>query len=197
MNTVHVIDDDDAMRDSLAFLLEVRGYAPRLYPSATAFLAAGPQALDGCVLTDIRMPGMTGLELVKTLKADGVALPVVVMTGHGDVPLAVEAMKAGVVDFIEKPFTDESLLSAIQAALDQAGQSPDKTRDTAQERIAQLSPREREVLTGVAAGKANKIIAYELDISPRTVEVYRANLMTKLGARNISELMRIALAAGL
>jgi two-component system response regulator FixJ len=195
--TVHVIDDDDAMRDSLAFLLDIQGYAPRLYASATAFLDAGPQSLAGCVLTDIRMPEMTGLDLVKKLKADGVAMPVVVMTGHGDVPLAVEAMKAGVVDFIEKPFSDGALLSAIQTALDQAGQSPEKSRAAAHDRIAQLSPREREVLTGVAAGKANKIIAYELDISPRTVEVYRANLMTKLGARNISEVMRIALAAGL
>jgi two-component system response regulator FixJ len=163
--TVHVIDDDDAMRDSLAFLLDIQGYAPRLYASATAFLDAGPQSLAGCVLTDV--------------------------------PLAVEAMKAGVVDFIEKPFSDGALLSAIQTALDQAGQSPEKSRAAAHDRIAQLSPREREVLTGVAAGKANKIIAYELDISPRTVEVYRANLMTKLGARNISEVMRIALAAGL
>jgi two-component system response regulator FixJ len=196
-NTVHVIDDDDAMRDSLAFLLDIQGYAPRLYSSATAFLGAGPASLTGCVLTDIRMPEMTGLELVRKLKADGVGLPVVVMTGHGDVPLAVEAMKAGVIDFIEKPFSDEALLAAVQTALDSVSQSPGATRDAAQDRIAQLSPREREVLTGVAAGKANKIIAYELDISPRTVEVYRANLMTKLGARNISELMRIALAAGL
>jgi two-component system response regulator FixJ len=194
--TVHVIDDDAAMRDSLAFLLDVHGFSPRLYESAPAFLAARPDLSGGCIVTDVRMPGMTGLELIRRLKADGIDAPVVVMTGHGDVPLAVEAMKAGVIDFIEKPFSDESLLAAVRSALSHRG-GGDAAKREAEQRLSQLSPRERDVLIGVVAGKANKVIAYELDISPRTVEVYRANLMSKTAARNISELMRIALAAGL
>jgi two-component system, LuxR family, response regulator FixJ len=196
---VHVIDDDDAMRDSLAFLLDVQGFAVRVYDSAQAFLDALPEVSAGCVVTDIRMPGMTGLELVRKLKQDGVAMPVVVMTGHGDVGLAVEAMKAGVVDFIEKPFSDEAFIASVKTACALAAEnaSPDETRAEARRRLTDLSPREQDVLNGVVAGKANKIIAFELGISPRTVEIYRANLMTKTGARNISELMRIALNAGL
>lgn len=195
--TVHVIDDDEAMRDSLAFLLDVQGFHTKLYESAVAFLDAMPDLSAGCIVTDIRMPDMTGLELIRKLKDDGVAVPVVVMTGHGDVPLAVEAMKAGVVDFIEKPFSDEALIEAVRAALSYRKEGADQAKREAEQRLAQLSPRERDVLIGVVAGKANKVIAYELDISPRTVEVYRANLMSKTSARNISELMRIALAAGL
>jgi two-component system response regulator FixJ len=196
---VHVIDDDEAMRDSLAFLLDVHGIPARTYDCAAAFLQALPTPCEGCIVTDIRMPDMTGLELIRKLKADGVACPVVVMTGHGDVQLAVEAMKAGVIDFIEKPFSDDVFLGSVRAAL--AHQEPntatDQARLEAQQRLENLSPRERDVLAGVVAGKANKVIAYELDISPRTVEIYRANLMSKTGARNISELMRIALSAGL
>lgn len=195
--TVYVIDDDEAMRDSLAFLLDVHGLNARVYDSATAFLADLPDLSGGCILTDIRMPGLTGLELIRGLKADGIDAPVVMMTGHGDVPMAVEAMKAGVVDFIEKPFSDEALLEAVRAALAHRTTGGDEARREAEQRLSQLSPREREVLAGVVAGKPNKVIAYELDISPRTVEVYRANLMAKTAARNISELMRIALAAGL
>ncbi len=195
--TVHVIDDDEAMRDSLAFLLDIQGFQVRTYDSATAFLEHLPDLAQGCIVTDIRMPGMSGLELTRRLKADGVACPVVVMTGHGDVPLAVEAMKTGVADFIEKPFSDDTLLEAVKTALAQREQKTDQARIEAQARLAPLSARERDVLMGVVAGKANKVIAYELDISPRTVEVYRANLMSKTAARNISELMRIALAAGL
>jgi two-component system response regulator FixJ len=151
------------------------------------------------VVTDVRMPDMTGLELVQAMKSADVQFPVVVMTGHGDVPLAVEAMKAGVVDFIEKPFADEVFLDAVRTALALArqGGGGDQAKAAAEERLAHLTPRERDVLQGVVAGKVNKVIAYELDISPRTVEIYRANLMSKTGARNISELMRIALAAGL
>ena len=194
---VHVIDDDDGLREALAFLLEVNGIEAAFYPSADAFLAALPVA-DGCILTDIRMPGLTGLELVRELDRLGVALPVIVMTGHGDIPLAVEAMKAGVVDFLEKPFEDDHLIGSIREAL-ASGAEPEQNarRDEARERLCQLSPRERDVLTGVVQGKLNKQIAFELEISPRTVEIYRANLMAKTGARNIAELMRIALAAGL
>ncbi len=195
---LHVIDDDDGLRDALAFLLKVNGVNAQFYESGDAFLAALPVA-EGCLLTDVRMPGITGLELVRELKSRGVELPVIVMTGHGDIPLAVEAMKAGVIDFIEKPFSDDVLLAAIQAAFERLKDDvePDAARVAAESRLAQLSPREREVLAGVVEGKLNKVIAYDLEISPRTVEIYRANLMSKTGARNVAELMRIALAAGL
>ncbi|MBI1407445.1 MAG: response regulator [Caulobacter sp.] len=195
---VHIIDDDAPLRDSLAFLLEMQDFAPRLYESADAFMAALTPAIEGCIITDVRMPGMTGVDLARSLKARGVSLPVIVMTGHGDVPLAVEAMKAGVADFIEKPFSDDTILGAIRGALKSV--QPDSAataRAEALERLAGLSPREQDVLHGVIAGKANKVIAHELEISPRTVEIYRANLMTKTGARNMPELMRLALAAGL
>ncbi|WP_332660910.1 response regulator FixJ [Brevundimonas sp.] len=195
---LHVIDDDAGMRDALAFLLDVNGVDARFYESGDAFLAALPVEA-GCLLTDIRMPGITGLELVRELKNRGVDLPAIVMTGHGDIPLAVEAMKAGVVDFIEKPFSDDVLIAAIGSAFERLKNEvePDAARLAAGERLAQLSPRERDVLAGVVEGKLNKVIAYELEISPRTVEIYRANLMSKTGARNVAELMRIALAAGL
>lgn len=191
---VHVIDDDDGLRDALAFLLDVNGIQARCYASADAFLDALPIA-EGCILTDVRMPGMTGIELVHALKLRGSRLPVIVMTGHSDVPLAVEAMKAGAVDFIQKPFADEHLVAALRAALALPG--PAATPAAGADRLAHLSPRERDVLRGVADGKPNKQIAFELSISPRTVEIYRANLMAKTSARNIPELMRIALAAGL
>lgn len=195
---VHVVDDDAAMRKSLAFLLEINNFDVRLYPSALELLAALPLE-RGCILTDIRMPEMTGLELVRRLKAEQCDCPVIAMTGHGDVALAVEAMKAGVVDFIEKPFADAALVEAIRGAL-AASASPSVPRDARQAaaaRLEALSPRERDVLVGVIEGKLNKVIAYELEISPRTVEIYRANLMTKTGARNMAELMRLALSAGL
>lgn len=195
---VHVIDDDDGLREALAFLLEVNGIDARFYSSANAFLEALPVA-NGCIVTDIRMPGLNGLELVRELRRRGSLIPVIVMTGHGDIPLAVEAMKAGVVDFIEKPFNDDHLLGSIGNALaaHRAAEGPDALRAKAEGRLAQLSPRERDVLNGVVEGKLNKQIASDLEISPRTVEIYRANLMTKTGARNVAELMRIALAAGL
>ena len=195
---LHVIDDDDGLREALAFLLEVNGIEARFYESGDAFLAALPVEA-GCLLTDVRMPGLTGLELVRELKARGLEMPVVVMTGHADVPLAVEAMKAGVVDFIEKPFGDDVLIDAIRAAFERLNDrsEPGEARLAAQARLAPLSPRERDVLAGVVEGKLNKVIAYDLEISPRTVEIYRANLMSKTGARNVAELMRIALAAGL
>lgn len=195
---VHVIDDDEAMRDSLAFLLDMQGFETRVYESAVAFLEALPDIPGGCVLTDVRMPGLSGLELIDHLREQGSDLAVVVMTGHGDVPMAVEAMKAGVVDFIEKPFADDVLLRAVRGALDRQGSPQDDGgRKEAEARLVSLSPRERDVLAGVVAGKANKVIAHDLGISPRTVEIYRANLMTKTGARNMAELMRLALLAGL
>jgi two-component system, LuxR family, response regulator FixJ len=195
---VHVIDDDEAMRDSLSFLLDTAGVAARTYDSAVAFLAAADDLAPGCILTDIRMPQMNGLELARHLKARGLPHPVIVITGHGDLQLAVEAIRAGVVDFIEKPFDDETLLRAVRSALDEgkrAVQATDEKRRFA-DMLTTLSPREQEVLRGVVDGKANKIIAYELGISPRTVEVYRANVMTKTGAGSLSELVRMSILAG-
>lgn len=196
---IHVVDDDPAMRDSLSFLLDVNGFAPKAYETADAFLAGAAIELPTCVVSDIRMPGLTGIELVRELKGRGTICPVILITGHGDVALAVEAMKAGAVDFIEKPFDDHALLGAIGAALEAnlTSQGDGGAKKAAEARLAELSPRERDVLQGLVAGKINKVIAHELSISPRTVEVYRANLMAKTGSRSMSELMRIALAAGL
>lgn len=195
---VHVIDDDEAVRVSLAFLLEMADLPARTYDSALAFLEVVPELQTGCIVTDVRMPGMSGLDLVNRLKVLGVTLPVIVITGHADVPLAVEAMRAGVVDFLEKPFDDTTLVAAIRAALNlqvkAARQSSE--REGFEQMLATLSGREREVLQGVLAGKLNKIIAFELGISPRTVEVYRANVMSKTGAHSLSELVRIAMLAG-
>ena len=196
---IHVIDDDAAMRDSLAFLLDVNGFKPQVYESADTFLKEMSVDAARCVVSDIRLPGMTGVELVRNLKGSGSSCPVILITGHGDVALAVEAMKAGAADFIEKPFDDETLLGAIRSALDARRVDPggDSIRKDAEARLADLSPRERDVLQGLVGGKINKVIAHDLSISPRTVEVYRANLMAKTGARSMSELMRVALAAGL
>ncbi|HUO00038.1 MAG TPA: response regulator FixJ [Bradyrhizobium sp.] len=196
--TIHVIDDDAAMRDSLAFLLDVNGYKALLHESANAFLEQASSGTVACVVSDIRMPGMNGIELVRRLKSRGSSSPVILITGHGDVALAVEAMKAGAADFIEKPFDDAAILEAIQSAL-RAGPAvrDDTGKKEAEARLSELSPREHDVLRGLVAGKINKVIAHDLNISPRTVEVYRANLMAKTGARSMSELMRIALAAGL
>ena len=191
---VHIIDDDAAVRDSLGFLLQVNRIPFRVFESAVAFLEALPED-GGCVLTDVRMPEMNGIEMVRRLKTQGYRAPVIVMTGHADVPLAIEAMKAGVVDFIEKPFDEELLLSAIRSALQQgrAQSEQDAALSETRKRIAALSPRESEVLDGLVEGKANKVIAFDLGISPRTVEIYRANLMTKMQARSLSELVRMAL----
>jgi two-component system response regulator FixJ len=192
---VHVIDDDGAMRDSLLFLLDTAGLEARAYNSAQAFLGRLEVMERGCIVTDIRMPGMTGLELVEQLKQIGVADPVIVITGHGDVPLAVAAMKTGISDFIEKPFDDTQLLGAVRAALERSSgiHAHDAERRAAEERVAALSHREREVLDGLIVGKPNKIIAYDLGISARTVEIYRANVMTKMQAKSLSELVRLAL----
>ena len=197
---VHVIDDDEALRDSLEFMLDAAGIAARSWDSAIAFLEAVPDLAPGCIVTDVRMPDMTGLELVERLRMLGRADPIVVITGHADVPLAVEAMKAGVLDFIEKPFDNQRLLAAVRTALARGAAEAAAPRDDAAlrdivERLDSLSTRERQVLDGLVAGHANKVIAYDLDISPRTVEVYRANVMTKMRARSLSELVRLAIAA--
>ncbi|MDE2488590.1 MAG: response regulator transcription factor FixJ [Alphaproteobacteria bacterium] len=194
---VHVIDDDAAMRDSLEFLLESADLTARSYESAVAFLEHLDHLEPGCIVTDVRMPEMSGLELVSRLKDLNVGLPVIVMTGHADVPLAIQAMKAGVLDFIEKPFDDEALISVIRAALNQARDQGQRAAELSEIRakLESLSPRERDVLEGLVAGSANKVIAYDLGISPRTVEIYRANLMTKMGAASLSELVRMKLAA--
>jgi two-component system response regulator FixJ len=196
---VHVIDDDEAVRQSLVFLLTTAKMDVRTYESAAAFLSALPEADSGCVVTDVRMPDMSGIDLLRRLKALKVGLPVIVITGHGDVQLAVEAMKIGAADFIEKPFDDEVLLAAIRSALGRwqkdARQETERARFA--DRLATLSSRERDVLNGLVAGKQNKVIAFDLGISPRTVEIYRANVMTKTGAGSLSELVRMALLSGL
>lgn len=195
---VHLIDDDEAVRQALAFLLATAGHAVRVYDSAEAFLSTAGAAQPGCIVSDVRMPGIDGLALQRRLKEIGINLPVVIMTGHADVPLAVEAMKAGAVDFIEKPFDDEVLLSAIRVALSRQGETVQRDAELAgiRARIAALSEREQQVLDGLVAGHPNKTIAYDLQLSPRTVEVHRANLMIKMGAGSLSELVRMALLAG-
>ncbi|WP_337185613.1 response regulator FixJ [Phenylobacterium sp.] len=195
---VHLIDDDEAVRVSLSFVLEMNDLPARAYGSAPEFLEVSGSLTHGCIVTDVRMPEMSGLELVRRLKERGVTLPVIVITGHGDVPLAVEAMRAGVVDFIEKPFEDETLIRSIRTAIAEQQKTgvQDQERQRFEQMLATLSPREKDVLRGVIAGKMNKVIAHELGISPRTVEVYRANVMSKTHANGLSELVRIALLAG-
>jgi two-component system response regulator FixJ len=192
---VHVVDDDVAVRKSLAFLLASDGLAVRLHESASAFLDEVKDIEAGCIVTDVRMPGIDGMEFLRRLKARGSTLPVIVMTGHADVPMAVEAMKEGAVDFIEKPFGDEVFLTAVRSALLRQDRNVHQTPELlqAQARLDSLSERERQVLDGLVAGKANKVIAFDLGISPRTVEIYRANVMSKMQARSLSELVRMAL----
>lgn len=196
---VHLIDDDEAVRASVGFLLEMKDIPTATYDSAEAFLAVAGSLAGGCVVTDIRMPGMSGLDLARTLKARGCPLPLIVITGHGDLPLAIEAMRAGVVDFLEKPFEEEALVRAIKTAL--AATAPADAEAEGRRRYAtlleSLSARESEVLRGVVDGKMNKVIAFELGISERTVEVYRANVMRKTQASSLSDLVRIAVLAGI
>ena len=196
---VHVIDDDEASRQSLAFLLESAQIGVRTYASATMFLDLVSRTRASCVVTDVRMPGMSGIDLLRRLKELGIEVPVIVITGHGDVPLAVEAMKNGAADFLEKPFDDEVLLASVRSALRQRDGESKRRRERVEidARLAVLSNRERDVLTGLVAGRANKQIAYDLGISPRTVEIYRANLMNKMHAGSLSELVRMALVAGM
>jgi len=193
---IHLIDDDDGVRQSLAFSLSTSGLAVRAYESAVTFLDALP-VQPGVIVSDIRMPGIDGLELQRRLNTLRVTLPVIIMTGHADVRLAVEAMKAGAVDFIEKPFDDEVLLAAIRTALDRYDKTGHREAEIAQvrARLDSLSSREREVLQGLLAGHPNKTIAYDLKLSARTVEVHRANVMTKMAAGSLSDLVRMALIA--
>ena len=195
---VYVIEDDEAMRDSLDFLLGAADFDVTLFELAQHFLDALPGVDFGCVVSDVRMPGIDGIELLKRMKASSSPFPVLVITGHGDVPLAVEAMKLGAVDFLEKPFEDDRLIGMIDIALKQAG--ADARSEAAAlditARVSSLSPRERQVMEGLVAGLSNKLIAREYDISPRTIEVYRANVMTKMQASSLSELIRLAMRAG-
>ena len=195
---VYIVDDDEAVRDSLSVLLESKGYAVKSFVSAPEFLSAAPLLPVGCLIVDIRMPEMDGLELQQHLTDRSLDFPLIVITGHGDVPLAVRAMKAGAVDFIEKPFASEAILSSLEAALSRltTPSEEDPARAAASAKLALLSSREIQVLQGLLAGLPNKTIAYDLEISPRTVEIHRARVMAKMGARSLSELIRLALAAG-
>ncbi len=197
--TVYVIDDDPAMRDSLDFLLAAAGFDVRVFDSASSFLSVQADLSFGCVVSDIRMPGLDGMDLLRRLRTSSSPLPVIVMTGHGDIPLAVEAIKLGAIDFIEKPFEDERLIEILQTVLqnaDELAKADTIAKDIAS-RVARLSERERQVMDGLIAGLSNKLIAREHNISPRTIEVYRANVMTKMQARSLSELIRLAVRAGL
>jgi two-component system response regulator FixJ len=194
---VHIVDDDQAIRRSVAFMLKTSGHRVEAYESGAELLKRGSDLEQGCILLDIRMPGMDGLEVQQALQDQGISLPVIIMTGHGDVTLAVKAMKAGAVDFIEKPFDKGSLLASLDQGFNRLWRkeiTADRKRD-AEVRVQALTPRERDVLNGLAQGLPNKTIAYDLGISPRTVEIHRSNLMTKLEVRSLSDALRIAFAA--
>ena len=196
---IYVIDDDEAVRQSLEFLLKTAGLTVRGFDNAKSFLDLLPQIRSGCIITDVRMPGITGIDLLRRVKELGVDIPVIVITGHGDISLAVEAMKIGAVDFLEKPFDDDALLAAVRSSLTRNADTAQRNAELSQinDRLAALSNRERQVLDGLVAGKANKVIAFDLGISPRTVEIYRANLMTKMAANSLSDLVRMAMTAGI
>lgn len=199
INTVvHIVDDDEPVRRSLAFLLASAGFAVRTHASAMDFLAIAPDVRDGCLLTDVRMPVMDGLELLKRLQEIGVTLPTVVVTGHADIPLAVEAMRNGALDFLEKPYSDEALLGSIERAATAAQQKSAKASQTAatRSRIGTLSMRETQVLNRIVSGLPSKTIARELGLSPRTIEVYRSALMAKMHAHSLPDLVRMVVAAG-
>ena len=195
---VHIVDDEEPVRKSLAFLLATSGFTVRLHDSATSFLSVAADLGNACLVTDLRMPDISGVDLLAQLKAMNAMLPAIVITGHGDVPMAVAAMKSGALDFIEKPFEDEVLIEAIRRAAERITGKPDDVDDVAalRERFALLSDRETQVLSAVVAGLPNKTIAYDLDISPRTVEIHRANVMTKMQARSLPELVRMTIAMG-
>lgn len=197
-STVFIVDDDEAVRESLSALVETEGYVVKSFDSASGFLEGFESPEAGCLVVDVRMPDMDGLALQAELATRGVNLPVIVVTGHGDVPLAVQAMKAGAVDFIEKPYNDQQLLDTIGRAMEMARSQQSRSSSTqeAKERVASLTPREAQVLEHLVAGRANKVIAYELGISPRTIEIHRAHVMEKMQARSLSDLVRMALEAG-
>src|SRR5690349_2980965 len=196
---IHLIDDDEHVRRAVAFLLGTAGHAVRVHESAEKFLGELPNLQPGCIVSDVRMPGLDGVGLLRRLGERGLDMPTIIMTGHADVALAVAAMKAGAVDFIEKPFDDEVLLAAVQGALSRYKRSGSEADEAAEIRTKaeSLTSREQEVLTGLLAGHPNKTIAYDLGLSPRTVEVHRANLMSKMGAKSLSELIRMAMLAKL
>lgn len=196
---VFIADDDEAVRDSLRLLLETAGYQVETFPSGKALLSALRPEEDACLVIDVRMPELGGLEVQERLRADGFSLPIVIITGHGEVPLAVQAMKAGAVDFVEKPFTEEVILGAIARAfeIERQQRASGLVASEARSRLSELSERERQVLSLLVAGKPNKVIAHELVISPRTVEIHRARVMEKTHAHSLSELVRLALAAGI
>ena len=192
---VHIVDDDEGLRESLTFLLRTANLEVRSFESAKAFLDKLPHAMPGCVITDVRMPDMSGIELLRRLKELKIGVPVIVITGHGDIALAVEAMKMGAADFFEKPFDDHLLVASVRAALRRREDQTKRGAERAEieHRISSLSPREKDVLAGLIQGRANKQIAFDLGISPRTVEIYRANLMNKMQADSLSDLVRMAL----
>lgn len=196
---VHIVDDEDAIRRSASFMLKTSGYTVQTWVSGVAFLKEVRHAPEGCVLLDVRMPEMDGLEVQQALLDRGVTMPVIVLTGHADVSIAVRAMKAGAVDFLEKPFEKAVLIAAIDAAFDRIAAADGAAARAAEANVVLgvLTPREREVLDGLAQGLPNKTIAYDLGISPRTVEVHRANLMAKLDVRSLSDALRLAFAAGM
>lgn len=196
---VHIVDDEEAIRRSASFMLKTSGYAVETWPSGVAFLKEVRHAEPGCILLDVRMPQMDGLEVQQRLTESGVIMPVIILTGHGDISIAVRAMKAGAVDFLEKPFEKTVLLGSIETAFDRMTAADGKAFLAAEAEVVlgALTPRERDVLEGLARGLPNKTIAYDLNISPRTVEVHRANLMTKLDVRSLSDALRIAFAAGM
>lgn len=196
---VHIVDDEEVVRNSLAFLLQTSGFAVRVHETATDFLKLAPTISNGCLITDLRMPDMDGVELLRRLRAAGALLPAIVITGHGDVQMAVEAMKNGALDFIEKPFADDVLIDSIARAVNRAAEQHHSLAATEQlrSRLDTLSERERQVLGGVVAGQANKTIAFNLGISPRTVEVYRAGLMAKMQAKSLADLVRMVMDAGI
>ena len=196
---IYVIDDDDAVRQSLEFLLKTAGITVRSFESGKAFLEELPEIRSGCIVTDVRMPEITGIDVLRHVKETNPDLPVIVITGHGDISLAVEAMKIGAVDFLEKPFDDDLLLAAVRAALSHDADVGKRKAELADihDKLAALSNRERQVLEGLVVGNANKTIAFDLGISPRTVEIYRANLMTKMAANSPSDLVRMAMLSGI
>ena len=196
---IYVIDDDDAVRQSLEFLLRTAGFTVRSFESAKAFLEIMPQPRSGCIITDVRMPHISGIDLLRRVQDLGIDIPVIMITGHGDISLAVEAMKIGATDFLEKPFDDDQLLAALRSTLSRDAGMAERKAELAEihDKLATLSNRARQVLEGLVAGSANKNIAFDLGISPRTVEIYRANLMTKMAANSLSDLVRMAMMAGI